>query len=137
MRALAGFKLRRRPLHRQSVIRLRRARPKDVLAQQAIFQKVMSAAGYPPDGAYAAAFDITMIEIAALRSLPPDPTAEQVRNAITHISHYVGANGVYDFRFGNQSGAGQTIFILLHWDAAKGQFVASSTPGGHVLSNGR
>ena len=137
MRALAGFKLD--DVHytgSPSFVSDARV-PKDVLRQQAIFQKVMTAAGYPADGAYAAAFDITLIEITALRSLPPDPTAEQLRNAIAHISHYVGANGVYDFRFGNQSGAGQTIFILLHWDAARGQFVASSTPGGHVLSTGR
>ena len=97
----------------------------------------MTAAGYPADGAYAAASDITLIEIAAARSPPPDPTAEQLRNAVTHMNHYIGANGTYDFRFGNQSGAGQTIFVLVRWDAAKGRPAASSTPGGHVLSSGK
>lgn len=135
MRALAGFRLD--DVHfnvSPSFVADARVSPA-ILAQQAVFRKVMAAAGYPADGAYAAAYDITMIEIAALRSLPPDPSAEQVHNAISHISHYVGANGIYDFRFGNQSGAGQTIYILVHWDDAKGRFVSSSMPGGHVITS--
>ncbi|HXP92340.1 MAG TPA: ABC transporter substrate-binding protein [Candidatus Binatia bacterium] len=107
--------------------------PKAVKDQQAIFRRVMQAAGLPNDGAYASDWDITMIEIDALRHLPPDPTAEQVRNYISHINHHVGANGIFDFRFGSQSGAGQTIFILVHWDPRTNRFVSSSTPGGHPL----
>ena len=107
--------------------------PKPVKDQEAIFRRVMQLAGLPSDGAYASDWDITMVTVDALRHLPPDPTAEQVRNYIAHIDHFVGPNGIYDFRFGNQSGAGQTIFILAHWDPRSNRFAASSTPGGHAL----
>lgn len=107
--------------------------PKAVKDQQTIFRRVMAAAGLPSDGAYASDWDITMVEVDALRHLPPDPTAEQVRNYISHIQHFVGTNGVYDFRFGNQSGAGQTIFVLVQWDPRGNRFVASSAPGGHPV----
>jgi branched-chain amino acid transport system substrate-binding protein len=107
--------------------------PKAVKDQQAIFRRVMHDAGLPSDGAYASDWDITMVVVDALRHLPPDPTAEQVRNYIAHLDHFVAPNGVFDFRFGNQSGAGQTIFILVHWDPATNRFVSSSTPGGHPL----
>lgn len=107
--------------------------PKAVKDQEALFRRVMHDAGLPSDGAYASDWDITMVVIDALRHLPPDPTAEQVRNYIAHIDHLVEPNGVYDFRFGNQSGAGQTIFILVHWNPATNTFASSSTPGGHPL----
>ena len=108
---------------------------KAVKDQQAIFRRVMQAAGLPSDGAYASDWDITMIEVDALRHLPPDPSAEEVRNYIAHVDHFVGTNGIYDFRFGNQSGAGQTIFILVHWDPRRNGFLSSSSPGGHAISS--
>jgi branched-chain amino acid transport system substrate-binding protein len=107
--------------------------PKAVKDQQAIFRRVMHAAGLPSDGAYSSDWDITMVVIDALRHLPPDPTAEQVRNYIAHIDHFVVPNGIFDFRFGNQSGAGQTIFILVHWNPAANRFDSSSSPGGHPV----
>ena len=107
--------------------------PKDVKDQEALFARVMHDANLPSDGAYASDWDITMVVIDALRHLPPDPSAEQIRNYISHISHFVSTNGTYDFRFGNQSGAGQTIFILVHWDPKNNRFAASSLTGGHAL----
>lgn len=107
--------------------------PQAVKDQQANFHRVLHAAGLPSDGAYASDWDITMVVIDALRHLPPNPSAEQIRNYISHIDHFVGPNGIYDFRFGNQSGAGQTIFVLVHWDPQTNRFVSSSTPGGHVI----
>ena len=59
--------------------------PKDVKDQEAIFRRVMHDAGLPSDGAYASDWDITMVVVDALRHLPPDPTAEQIRNYISHI----------------------------------------------------
>ena len=107
--------------------------PKAVKDQETLFRRVMHDAGLPSDGAYASDWDITMVVIDALRHLPPDPSAEQVRNYIAHIDHLVQPNGIYDFRFGNQSGAGQTIFILVHWDPAANRFASSSAPGGQPL----
>jgi branched-chain amino acid transport system substrate-binding protein len=107
--------------------------PKAVRDQENLFRRVMHDAGLPSDGAYASDWDITMVTVDALRHLPPDPTAEQVRNYIAHISHFVGTNGTFDFRFGNQSGADQTIFVLVHWDPQGNHFSASSTTAGHVL----
>lgn len=107
--------------------------PQAVKDQQAIFRRVMRAAGLPSDGAYASDWDITMVVIDALRHLPANPSAEQVRSYISRLDHFVGTNGIFDFRFGNQSGAGQTIFLFVHWDLPTNRFVSSSSPGGHPL----
>jgi branched-chain amino acid transport system substrate-binding protein len=107
--------------------------PKAVLAQIARFRRMMSSAGVLPDGAHAAFWDPTLVVIDALRHLPPNPTADQVRGYISELHDFAGAEGIYDFRFGNQSGAGQAINMLAHFDPAKQQFFASSLPGGHVI----
>jgi branched-chain amino acid transport system substrate-binding protein len=107
--------------------------PKPVQGEIDSFRRVMATGGATSDGAHAAFWDPTLVVIHALRQLPADPTAEQVRSYIATLHGFAGANGFYDFRFGSQSGAGPTIYLLGHWDPGKQQFVASSLPGGHVI----
>lgn len=56
-------------------------------------------------------------------------TAQQVHDYITHLYNFPGTNVVYDFRFGQQSGALQSS-IVARWDAASERFVPASYPGG-------
>ncbi len=103
--------------------------PAAVLKQQEILRKYLSAAGLPTNGGYAATWDITLVLIDALRHVPENPTAQQVRDYIAHLYNFPGANVIYDFRFGQQSGALQSD-IVSRWDAAHGQFRPVSYPGG-------
>lgn len=108
--------------------------PKAVLAQIARFRHMMSAAGVIPDGAHAAFWDPMLVIIDVLRHLPPDPTAEQVRAYIAELHNFAGVNGIYDFRFGNQSGADQSINMMIRFDPGKQQFFASSLGGGRLIT---
>ncbi|MGA2392317.1 MAG: ABC transporter substrate-binding protein [Candidatus Lustribacter sp.] len=103
--------------------------PPAVLKQQAIMRNALSAAGLPTNGAYAATWDITLVLVDALRHVPEHPTARQVHDYITHLYSFPGTNVVYDFRFGQQSGALQSS-IIARWDAANERFVPASYPGG-------
>lgn len=100
-----------------------------VIKQQEIMRKYLSAAGLPTNGAYAATWDITLVLIDALRHVPENPTAQQVHAYLTHLYNFPGANVIYDFRFGQQSGALQSS-IVSRWDAAHARFVPVSYPGG-------
>jgi branched-chain amino acid transport system substrate-binding protein len=103
--------------------------PPAVIKQQEILRKYLSAAGLPTNGGYAATWDISLVLIDALRHVPESPTAEQVHDYLAHLYNFPGANVIYDFRFGQQSGALQSD-IVSHWDAAHGRFVPASYPGG-------
>jgi hypothetical protein len=95
-------------------------------------RQYLSAAALPTNGAYAATWDITLVLIDALRHVPENPTARQVHDYLTQLQNFPGANVVYDFRFGQQSGALQSS-IVSRWDAAHGLFVPASYPGGRPV----
>ncbi len=98
------------------------ARAAAVLKQQEILRKYLSAAGLPTErrlrrdvGYYAGTYR---------RATPRagSPTAKEVHDYISHLYNFPGANVIYDFRFGQQSGALQSD-IVSHWDAEHGRFV--------------
>jgi branched-chain amino acid transport system substrate-binding protein len=103
--------------------------PAAVIKQQEILRKYLSAAGLPTNGAYAATWDLELVLIDALRHVPENPSALQVHDYLTHIYNFPGTNVIYDFRFGQQSGALESS-IVSRWDAAHGRFVPASYPGG-------
>lgn len=103
--------------------------PPAVVKQQDIMRKALAGAGLPTNGGYAATWDITLVLIDALRHVPENPTPQQVRDYISHLYNFPGANVVYDFRFGQQSGALQSS-IVARWDAAHARFEPASYPGG-------
>jgi branched-chain amino acid transport system substrate-binding protein len=75
------------------------------------------------------AYDAARIIIAALRQLGPDATATQIRDYIHQVHGYAGANGIYDFRSGENRGLGSENAAILRYDAAKHLFVVISKPG--------
>lgn len=105
--------------------------PRAVGQAQERFNRAFKEAGIRPDGGYASVWDLTTMVIDALRHLPPDPDADQVRAYLAQLHGWAGANAVYDFRDGSQRGVGQNGYVIARFDPAKGDFVPVSSLGGH------
>lgn len=105
---------------------------KNVADQQAKLYAAFKAAGIQLDGGYASVWDLTTNVVDALRHLPADPSAEQVRTYLANLRGWAGANGVYDFRDPAlaQRGIGREGYIIDRYDATKQEFVPVSLPGG-------
>jgi hypothetical protein len=91
------------------------------------------ATGVDPDVSQADAWDPAMIVVSAFRKLGPDATAPDIRQYISTLHGFAGANGIYDFRDGSQRGLNTASGIMLRWDATKGTWVAISKFGGVPL----
>ncbi len=84
------------------------------------------AAGQKPDMAASLSWDPTMIAVHALDKLPPDATADQVRQYLMNLQGYNGTTGVYDMQAIPQRGVGLQDVVMSHWNAEKGEFVVVS-----------
>jgi branched-chain amino acid transport system substrate-binding protein len=109
--------------------------PGPVHDAQTAYQKAFKATGVRPDAATNLAWDPLMIFVDALRHLGPDPTADQVRNYITHLHGWVGANGVFDFGAGDQHGISENAVDIAQWNAASGTWQSASRPHGYLFGN--
>ena len=70
----------------------------------------------------------------ALRKLGPNATAAQLRDYLSNLRGWTGANGVYDFRSGNQRGLGGAgAALIVRWDPSREAFVGVSKFGGDPL----
>jgi branched-chain amino acid transport system substrate-binding protein len=104
---------------------------RDVLAK---FFATYKAAGLQPDLGAANSWDAIMILGAALRKVGPAATPAQIRDYILGLQNYVGIDGVYDFRSGNQRGLSGTDFLVARWDAKADTWVGVSRQGGLPMS---
>lgn len=86
-----------------------------------------------PDQTEIIAWDPALILVDALRHLGPEATAAQVRDYIAKLHDFVGINGVYDFRRGDQRGLDPRSSPIARWDKAADAFVTTSRPGGAPL----
>jgi branched-chain amino acid transport system substrate-binding protein len=86
-----------------------------------------------PDLPYNVGWDPAMIVVHLLRELGTDVTAAQFRDALEKLHGYAGANGMYDFRRGDQRGIDPRASVVVTWDKAKHEFVTISKPGGLPL----
>ena len=57
-------------------------------------------------------------------ALGTNATATQVRDYIANLHDFVGMNGIYDFRIGDQHGVTSASLVVTRWDAAAGAFRA-------------
>jgi branched-chain amino acid transport system substrate-binding protein len=92
-----------------------------------------SAAGVKPNPMQAYAWDPIKITIAALRQLPPNPTATQLRDRIETLHDLSGLFGTYDFRTGDQHGLDGSDSRFIMWDGAASRWIyfnASSAKAG-------
>lgn len=94
--------------------------PAALRAPAAEYLGALKAAGLSPLPSHVYAWDPARIVVSALRALPPNPTAAQLRAYLLDLHGFAGLSGVYDFRSGDQHGlTDTTTFPLLRWDAQR------------------
>jgi branched-chain amino acid transport system substrate-binding protein len=106
---------------------------KATLAQIGELNRDLSAAGLQVDYIRAVIWDIGRIVVRVLRDAGPSPTAVQLRDGLTNLKGFVGANGPYNFVESPQRGLSENSAVIVRWDAAKGTWNALSRPGGAPL----
>ncbi len=78
-------------------------------------------------------YDPATIIVDALRKLGTGASASQLRDYLQHLHGYIGAEGLYDFRDGDNRGLGPHNAVIVRYDQARAQFDAVSKPGGDPL----
>jgi branched-chain amino acid transport system substrate-binding protein len=106
--------------------------PGPVRDAQSLYFKAFASIGVRPDFADNIGWDPTMIVVDALQHLGPDASAQQYRDYILNLHSWVGINGVYDFRDGEQRGIGINSIVIDKWDPVNSRFVAVSRPSGFL-----
>jgi hypothetical protein len=102
-------------------------------AQQAMFSALAAANIATPEVSHTLAWDPTMVVVNALRKLPANPTAQQLRDAIEQTHSIAGVNSILDYRDGSQRGVPISAVVIIRWDGANDTFVPVSAPGGVAL----
>lgn len=87
----------------------------------------------PPDVTYSYAWDSAFIVVDALRHLPLDATAVQVRDYIENFHGYAGINGIMDFRDGSQRGITGSATLMVKYNPKTRGWIPVSKPGGAAL----
>ena len=78
-------------------------------------------------------WDPVLIVVDALRHLGTGASAVQVRDYLDKLHDFPAISGIYDFRRGDQRGVDPLGSVLVRWDKAAHDFVATSKPGGLPL----
>jgi branched-chain amino acid transport system substrate-binding protein len=86
-----------------------------------------------PDVGNSFAWDPVLIIVEGLRQLGPSADAKSLLAYLESVHSYAGANGIYDYRGGNQRGQSLSDTIIVRWDAAKKRVVPASEYGGVPL----
>ena len=94
------------------------------------FYGAFAAAGLVADSASVQSWDPASVAVAALRSLPPDPTAAQLRDRLGHLKDFYGVNGVYDFEKVPQRGLSEDAVVVTRWNKVAQSFDIVSEPRG-------
>jgi branched-chain amino acid transport system substrate-binding protein len=94
------------------------------------FYDAFAAAGLVADSASVQSWDPAMVAITALRELPPDPTADQLRGHLSHMKGFAGVNGPYDFEAVPQRGLSEDAVVVTRWNREVGSFEIVSEPRG-------
>jgi branched-chain amino acid transport system substrate-binding protein len=94
------------------------------------FYGAYAAAGLVADSASVQSWDPARIAITALRALPPDPTAAQLRDKIDHMKGVAGVNGPYDFEQVPQRGLSEDAIVVTRWSKPAQGFEIVSEPRG-------
>jgi len=108
--------------------------PAKMSQAKTVFAEQMRQVGVEaPDLTQMLAWDPLLITIDALRHLGTSAEPDQIRRYIANLHGFVGVNGAYDFRHGDQRGLDPATSIVVRWDRAADKFVAISRPGGKPL----
>ena len=86
-----------------------------------------------PDGPSTFAWDPALLIVEALKKLPENATAEDLRKYIAELQGFAGINGVYDFKKFPQRGLGPDNVVVTRWDPDASQWTVVSEAGGGAL----
>ena len=104
-----------------------------VEAAQHEFYGAFAAAGLVPDSASVQSWDPATVVVTALRALPPDPTARQLRDHLEHMKNVAGVNGLYDFEKVPQRGLSEDAVVVTRWNPGAKSFEIVSQARGIPL----
>ncbi len=107
--------------------------PGDLATAVRQFVDAFKAVGVHADVAQAIGWDPPIILLGAYKKLGPGATPAQLRDYLSDLHGFSGANGTYDFRDGSQRGLTEKNGIMVRWDAGRDTWVAISKFGGAPL----
>jgi len=109
--------------------------PGDLATAVRQFVDAFKAVGTHGDVAQAIGWDPPIILLGAYKKLGLAATPAQLRDYLSALHGFSGANGTYDFRDGSQRGLTEKNGIMVRWDAARDTWVAISKFGGAPTGN--
>lgn len=104
-----------------------------VAKKQKEYFAAFAADGKKPDEGSILGWDPATIVVDALRKLPPNATAEQLRDYLLKVKGIAGVNGVYDFDASPQRGLTLKNIIVSVWDAKADTWTVMAAPTGIPL----
>jgi branched-chain amino acid transport system substrate-binding protein len=104
--------------------------PGDLATAVRQFVDAFKAVGTHADVAQAIGWDPPIILLGAYKKLGLAATPAQLRDYLSDLHGFSGANGTYDFRDGSQRGLTEKNGIMVRWDAGRDTWVAISKFGG-------
>jgi branched-chain amino acid transport system substrate-binding protein len=104
--------------------------PGDLATAVRQFVDAFKAVGVHADVAQAIGWDPPIILLGGYKKLGLAATPAQLRDYLSALHGFSGANGTYDFRDGSQRGLTEKNGIMVRWDAARDTWVAISKFGG-------
>jgi branched-chain amino acid transport system substrate-binding protein len=102
--------------------------PRVEAAHRAMYS-AFAAVGAKPDQPMVDGWEVASLILHVLSTLPENPNAAQVRDALAHLTNYAGVNGIYDFEKTPQRGVNAQHVVVTRWDPASQAFVMVSQPG--------
>lgn len=108
--------------------------PPDVRKSKEAFLAAFKAAGMTPSNPASLAWDPAMILVAALRALPQDATAADLRAYLAKLKGFAGVIGTYDFVAVPQRGLDDTSCVITLWRPTTNDWEVVSGPKGALLS---
>lgn len=104
-----------------------------VALKQKEYFAAFAAAGAKPDEGSILGWDPATIVVDALRKLPANATAQQLRDYLLKVKGIAGVNGVYDFAAAPQRGLTLNNIIVSVWDAKADSWKVVAAPTGVPL----
>ena len=104
-----------------------------VAASKKEFFDAYDQANAKPDGPSTFAWDPALLIIEALKKLPENATAEDLRKYLAGLQGFAGINGVYDFKKFPQRGLGSDNVVVTRWDPKADHWAVVSKAGGGAL----
>ena len=104
-----------------------------VAKKQKAFFAAFAAEGKKPDEGSILGWDPATIVVDALRKLPANATAQQLRDYLLKVKGIAGVNGVYDFAASPQRGLTLNNIIVSVWDAKADTWKVKAAPTGIPL----